>query len=404
MPRPGDAVKALLMPITFALGVLANGGTDGRSLGRAALVLLVLEFLVYPARYQWNDVRGFASDQRHPGEDRGRLPGPLSMARSRVVASAMVAALRLAAAAGVAFLPGLNLGGLVIAVIVGVFGVAAVYEALRTVATGRHDGETTPPVTPALALLWIVIGAGYAVRGMIGLALAMDLRDRPALAVAAAVTLWSYGIAFVTSRWAVESLAHARRDGQRVRWTADAAQAREHLLALTRWLPSSPDPLTMTEPADGSLTRWSVLRGRTPALAPWNVAVAISGGAAASTGLLLTGAGTGTAVRVVAVAGAVAALAVTRLPRLRPLVAGTGAIVLTVAFLAASAPHPLVALLPWAAVMVAYLHYSGQCVETMGDLGRVVRAAMCRALTPLARLAVGHRTWQVLATDGPARG
>nr|WP_296067508.1 hypothetical protein [uncultured Actinoplanes sp.] len=403
MPRPGDAVKALLMPLTFALGVLANGGTDGRSLVRALLVLVVLEFLVYPARYQWNDVRGFASDQRHPGEsDRGRLPGPLSMARSRIVASGVVAALRLAVAAGVAFLPGLGLGGMVVAVIVGVFGVAVVYEALRAMATGRHGGEAAPPVTPALALLWIVVGAGYAVRGMIGLALAMDLRDRPALAVAAAVTLWAYGIAFVTSRWAVESLAFAQQDGQRVRWTADASHAREHLLALTRWLPSAPDPRTITGPADASLTRWAVLRGRTPVVAPWNVAVSIAGGAAAATGLLLIA--PGAAVWIVAVVGAVAALAVTRLPRRRLLVAGVGAIGLTVTLLATSGPHPLVAVLPWLAVMVAYVHFSGQSLDAMGELGRAVRTAVGRALAPLVRLAVGHRTWQVLASNGRARG
>jgi hypothetical protein len=95
LPRPGDAVKALLMPLTFGLGVLAQGGTDGRGLLRALLVLLVLEFLIYPARYQWNDIRGFAADQSHPGEsDRGRLPGPLSMARRRIAASATVAAAR----------------------------------------------------------------------------------------------------------------------------------------------------------------------------------------------------------------------------------------------------------------------------------------------------------------------
>jgi hypothetical protein len=264
MPRPGDAVKALLMPLTFGLGVLANGGTDGRTLVRALLVLVVLEFLVYPARYQWNDVRGFAADQRHPGKsDRGRLPGPLSMARQRVVASGVVAALRLAVAGVVAVLPGLDLGGVVLAVIVGVFGVAGAYEALRAAATGRHGGDATPPVTPALALVWITVGAGYAVRGMIGLALAMDLRSDPALSVAAAVTLWAYGVAFVTSRWAVESIAFARLHEQSVTWWADASHAREHLLALTRWLPSQVDPRAPTGPAGESLEHWAVLRGPT---------------------------------------------------------------------------------------------------------------------------------------------
>jgi hypothetical protein len=404
MPRPGDAVKALLMPSAFGLGVLANGGTDGRTVLRALLVLLVLEFLVYPARYQWNDIRGFTADQRHPGKDRGRLPGPLSAARSRIAASSVVAVLRLAAAGIVAVLPGLQIGTVVLFVIVGVFGVAGVYEALRTAATGRHEGDGPPPVRAALMLLWITVGAGYAVRGMTGLALAVDLRERPAVSVAAALMLWAYGVAFVTSRWAVESLAHARLHGLRVHWSADAAQAREHLLALTRWLPPSVDGHAMNGPAGGSLNRWAALRGRTPLCAPWNAAVAITGAAAAMTGILLATADAGAAAWIVAAFGGLASLATARLPRWRLLVVGAGGAGLLVAPLAASAAQPLVALLPWLAVMVAYVHFSAQCLDTMGELGRRVRSTVGRALTPLARAVVGHPTWQTLASKGPAHG
>jgi hypothetical protein len=397
MPRPGDMVKALLMPLTFLLGVLANGGADGRTLVRAVLVLIVLEFLVYPARYQWNDVRGFAADQRHPGGDRGRLPGPLSMARSRILASAAVAALRLAVAAGVAFLPGLDLGGPVLATIAGVFGVAAVYEALRAVGTGRHAGAGTPPVTPAVAALWVTIGAGYAVRGLLGLGLAVDLSERPALALAAAVMLWAYGVAFVTSRWAVESLAHARCDGRRVRWAAEASHAREHLLALTRWLPSAVDGRT-------PLDRWAVLRERTPMLAPWNVALTLAGAAAAVTGLLLSADALGTTVSLVAVLGGAAALSVAGLPRLRLPAAALGALILLGVFAAVLAERPLVAVLPWAGVMAAYLHFSAQSPASMGHLGRMARGGLVRALTPPARLLIGHRTWQALANGDGSRG
>jgi hypothetical protein len=399
MPRPGDAVKALLMPLTFGLGVLANGGTDGRTVLRALLVLVVLEFLVYPARYQWNDIRGFAADQRHPGKDRGRLPGPLSMARSRIAASSSVAALRLAVAGVIAVLPGLDLGTVVIFVIVGVFGVAGVYETLRAAATGRHSGDGPPPLTPALVSLWIAVGAGYVVRGMTGLALAVDLGERPALSVAAALTLWAYGVAFVTSRWAVESIAHARLNGGRVRWSADPSQAREHLLALTRWLPPVVD-----DPAVPGLGRWAVVGGRTPASAPWNVAVSIAGAAAVLTGLLLTGAPGGPAAWGVAVLGGLTALAAASSPRARFLVAAAGAAGLLLVMLATATPDPLVALLPWLAVMLAYVHCSGQCLESMGELGRVVRGAVARALTPLARVVVGHHTWQALTSNGPAHG
>jgi hypothetical protein len=405
MPRPGDMVKALLMPFTFGLGVLAAGGADGRTLIRALLVLVVLEFLVYPARYQWNDVRGFASDQRHPGEsDRGRLPGPLSMARQRIVASGAVAALRLALAGLVALLPGLNLGGAVIAVAVGVFGVAGAYEALRAVATGRHDGDATPPITPALVLLWITVGAGYVVRGMTGLMLAVNVRDNPALGVAAAVTLWAYGIAFVTSRWAVESLAFARLDGNTVSWSARATHAREHLLALTRWLPSSVDPGTVDGSAGASLDRWAVLRACTPVSAPWNVALSIAGAGAALTGFLLTSADVGAAALTAAAVGGIASLGVACLSRPRLLLLGVGAVCVLAAITATSASRPVVALLPWLAVMLAYVHFSAQSMATMGHLGRVVRGVAGRALAPLVRAMVGHQTWQVVTSGGAPRG
>jgi hypothetical protein len=239
---------------------------------------------------------------------------------------------------------------------------------------------------------------------MIGLALAVDLRAHPAVSVAAAVTLWAYGVAFVTSRWAVESIAFARLNEGRVTWSADAAHAREHLLGLTRWLPSRVEPGTLTGPAGQSLEHWAVLRGRTPVYAPWNVAVSIAGAAAAVTGLLLSGGGTGLAVWAAAVVGGAAALGAARLPRWRKPLVGAGAVGLLAVCLTVAPPHPLVVLLPWVAVMTAYLHFSAQSTATMGHLGRAMRSAVARALEPPARLLVGQHTWQVLESGSRARG
>jgi hypothetical protein len=250
--------------------------------------------------------------------------------------------------------------------------------------------------------LWLTVGAGYAVRGMIGLALALDLRADPALSVAAAVTLWAYGVAFVTSRWAVESIAFARRDGSRVTWSADAAQAREHLLALTRWLPRRVGSPART-PGE-SLDHWVVLRDPTPVWAPWNVALAVAGAAAAVTGYLLTGAAAGPGVWITGIVGGGASLAAAARPRSRMALVGAGVAGLLAVFLTVALPHPPVALLPWLAVMGAYLHFSAQCRATMGHLGRVVRGATARTLAPVARLVIGHHTWHVLTSNGPARG
>src|SRR5947209_17458811 len=143
LPRPGDLGKAVIVPVTFALGTAAAGGTTPTRLWHAALAWLVLELFVYQARYQWNDVRGFKADQQHPdAASRGRLPGPADRALPHITASLTVAAVRLALAALVAIaVPSLALT--LLAMTAAVFAAAGVYETLRSLATGR--GETAMP-------------------------------------------------------------------------------------------------------------------------------------------------------------------------------------------------------------------------------------------------------------------
>ncbi len=396
MPRPKDLFKALLMPLTFGLGALANGGVSGQALLRAVVVLAVLELLVYPARYQWNDIRGFAADQRHPAEkDRGRLPGPLQNGRRHIVASSLVAASRLALTAVIALLPGLHLGGVLLAMTVGVFGVAIAYEALRAGVTGR-SGAVPPRITVGLVSLWLAVGAGYVVRGLTGLALAVDLGHRPALGVAAAVTLWAYGVAFVTCRWAIEATAFARLNGDRVSWSAKAGHAREHLLGLVRWLPTRVDARSFTDADQQDTKSWAALRGGTAMSAPWNLAMILAGAAAALTGRLLTAPPTAAQAMVTAVLGGLAAAGVATATRARLLAVAIGGAVLLTGFTLQSAGAPVVALLPWLAVAIAYVYFVGHSMRTMGLLGRRVRAGFCEMLAPLARLALGRETWVVL--------
>ena len=398
-PRPKDLFKALLMPLVFGTAVLATGGTDARTLVRAAIVLAALELLVYPARYQWNDIRGFAADQRHPDAcGRGRLPGPVDRARRNVTASCVVAVARIALTAALPFLlPGLGLGGILLWVVLGVFGVAAAYEAVRTAATGR-SGEVPPPVRPAVALLWVVVGAGYVVRGLTGLALVVDLPGRPALAAAAAVTLWAAGVSFVTARWAVEATAFARVGAGRVTWSAEASQAREHLLALVRWLPSH------TGPAVTSAAGWAALRGRTPVRAPWNLAALVAGAAAAVTGRMLADPSPTGGVALLAAAGGVAALVTVLVPRGRVVAVLLGAVLVSAALVLHDTPRPGFAVLPWLAVMIAYLRFSSRSLRTMGEVGERLRARLGGLCATAGRMLVGPDTWDVVRTGGPARG
>jgi len=393
LPRPGDLVKAWIFPAAFALGVLAAGGASGREVLRAALIWLALELLIYQARYQWNDIRGFAADQRHPDRAaRGRLPGPPSRGRRHIRASALVAAGRVGLAAALALaLPALDLGPALLALAVAVFGVAVVYELLRSRATGRGDRVPAPAGAGILAL-WAVVGAGYAIRGVSGLAAAVDLFAEPWLLAAAVLTFWSFGIAFVTSRWALEALAFARRDDAgELRWRVDPGQAREHTLALVRWLPTTA-PSGVVRGADGDLGNWRALTAGGSHLAPWTVAAVVAAAAAAVTGCLLAGPASFFEAALAAGGGAASAAAVLvakgrRWSRLLP--AGLA----LAALMAVVLPRPLLATLPWLCVLAAHLFFTAQSPRTLAHPVRSVFAELRSQRTsppgraPLAALA-----------------
>jgi hypothetical protein len=363
LPRPGDLVKAWVFPASYLFGVLAAGGAGGRELLRAAVIWLALELLIYQARYQWNDIRGFAADQRHPDRaSRGRLPGPISHGRSHIRASALVATGRLALAAILAVALPLDLGGTLSALVVAVFAVAFLYEALRARSTGGSE-QVPPPLTAGIIALWLVVGAGYAIRGLAGLAAAVPLFQDPWLPLAAGIAFWAFGIAFVTSRWALEALPFGRREGDgRISWRVEPGQAREHSLALVRWLPASAPG---GERGDTSLRAWRALRARVSPLAPWNLAVLLAATAAAAGGRLLAGPADGVEVALAALAGAtfaVGALAPRRL-KLAGLLSGALGLVLVMA--AAGSPRPALVLLPWLSVLGAHLFFTAQSPRTL---------------------------------------
>ncbi|BBY18962.1 inositol monophosphatase family protein [Mycolicibacterium litorale] len=391
MPRPKDLVKASLIPVTYAVGTVATGELSTHSVVRALVVLAAVELLIYPARYQWNDARGFVADQRHPDcAGRGRLPGPLCSARRNVAASSTVALLRLLCVPVLVIaLPGLDLGGILTFAAVGVFGVAFVYEWLRSRFTGR-DGRVPPPLRMGVLLIWLTVGAGYAVRGMIGLALAIDVTAHPALAIWAAVTLWAYGVAFVTSRWAVEATAFATADDGRVRFEARADQAREHLLVLIRWLPARlADPRL-------DVKRWAPLSQRTPAAAPWNVAMVTAGCAAAATGRWLCGPSSVTQWAAAATIGAAVTLAaVLTARRVRLLLVPVGAVLLTGYFHVTGCARPLLAVLPWVLIAAAYLFFSSRSLDALGRPG-VMTAAVQRLCRATAKAVLGASTWKAM--------
>jgi hypothetical protein len=232
----------------------------------------------------------------------------------------------------------------------------------------------------------------------------VDLGQHPALGAAAGITLWAYGVAFVTCRWAIEATAFARVRAERITWSAQAGQAREHLLGLVRWLPALVGARSFTDPRERSATSWAALRGRTPVLAPWNLAVIVAGAAAALTGRLLVGSPTAVQAAVAAALGGLAALVVVLAPRstgraagVRLLAVFAGAAVLVATLLVQAADAAAVALLPWLAVLLAYAYFTNHSMRTMGRWGRWLRGRFGELLAPVARLTIGDETWSALA-------
>jgi hypothetical protein len=385
LPRPGDLVKAWIFPAAFLFGLLAEGGASGSEVLRAALIWLALELLIYQARYQWNDIRGFAADQRHPDRAaRGRLPGPPARGREHIRASALVACGRLALVAILALAAPLRLGVPLLALVLAVFGVAVLYEVLRARATGGSD-RVPPPITAGILALWTVVGAGYAIRGLAGLAAAVALFEEPWLPLAALVSFWAFGIAFVTGRWALEALAFGRADGRGgIAWQVEPGQAREHTLALARWLPAAPGG--EGERRDGSLREWRALSGGAPLSAPWNLAAVVAGSAAAATGLLLAGPADPFSVGLAAMVGAGCAAA-SVLPRRRRWPGLLlGALVLAALAGVAGSPRPLLVPLAWLGVLGAHVFFAAQSPSTLAHpLRSALSGARARHPWPRAR-------------------
>ena len=157
-PRPEDWIKWLVAPGVF----LAVGWSCG-DLSRWSTFLelwLVLEYLIYAARYQWNDVRGIDEDSLHSERQaRRRLPaGPAQRTRRNVLISLAVAIGRVV----VAVVVGQALGLLrpVLVLLATVLSIAIIYEMLRS---RRPSPEPTRP-TPTVAAIWSIVGLGYGIR------------------------------------------------------------------------------------------------------------------------------------------------------------------------------------------------------------------------------------------------
>lgn len=284
LPRPQDLIKWVFLPVAFFLFYL-SGSQDGSSttLAEAALLWVTLEYLIYSARYQLNDIRGFAEDQAHPDKaNRRRLPGPPIVAGRRFLVSGTVALARVIAAVLVGLaVPTLLWPVLILLVVVGASG--WLYERLRTreLDSGLDGWHGR--------CLWLVVGVGYAVRGVAGALLAGE--RSPWLLAGLALALWCFGIQFVTQTWTLEATSRIRpgTPGPASTVGPTAVDAGPHIALLATWFTDAPSSTRpgMVAPEVPNPQLWRVTGGRARLRAPWAAAYVLAVTLAASVGLSL---------------------------------------------------------------------------------------------------------------------
>ncbi len=305
LPRPDAWAKALIAPACF---VLAASST-GRFWNWAHFVVLwlALELLIYPARYQWNDIRGIDADQSHPERGaRSRLPvGATAQDRRRSIRlSRLTAASRVLAALLAGALAGMT--GQVLVLAAAVFIIAGSYEWLRASRSGLWKRVTVIAV-------WFVVGLGYLVRGGVGLSTAGLPWAGPAMAAGLACVA-SFGIMFVLMTWVLEATSYCSADGEGGWHAGPELAAKPHLEALLRCLglplQGGRRPVGPGRYCGGD----RVLRGGGRLTAPWNLALlaAAASGAVFGTALARPHAAGAVAYLVVAGAGLAGAVLLAR--------------------------------------------------------------------------------------------
>ncbi|WP_328547743.1 hypothetical protein [Streptomyces platensis] len=283
-PRPEDWIKWLFIPLVFVL--VSWGRGNGYRWASMVTALLITEYLVYSARYQWNDIRGLRDDLNHPQTSaRFRLPRIDSPRRARfVVGSSLLAAfLRLLAALVLGVV--LHRLPFVLSLISTVFGVAVIYEFLRRVEAHSDAAART---------LWVSVGVGYAVRFLVGVYAAGEPL-LSTLTLSGVAYAYAFGIMFVLMTWALEGTAFcvSKKDNE-WRIADNALTKKRHIMLL---LPHFRTPrIDITRPMSG-LPPSLIACGEIPVLAepdkvktlfsPWRVSFICAALCSGPLGMLL---------------------------------------------------------------------------------------------------------------------
>lgn len=390
LPRVAEWVKWAIAPGAFVVTAWATGTFHWKQF---ILVWLILEYLIYEARYQWNDIRGIHEDAKHPESTaRLRLPDGTN-ARRNILASCLVGALRLGLALYIAALIHLIAA---VALLIGlVFGVAIAYEGLRTAPANPH-----PSLRPTArsAAIWIIVGLGYAIRSGTGIWLG-GLRLLTLTAISGMLYFTAFGIMFVLLTWVLEAAAYCSTDGGESLFPAPELAAKPHIAILLRWTGWSVRRGTASLP--GATVR--VLKEKRGKLyAPWNVALFFGAGLGAIVGTGLARSNPAAPaygpVLAASLLGAILLMVFSGFATRLVVTAVVAVALVGITWPVVHSPLTIIAAIPWIAIAVDYAFFRESSYRDVMDFGPKLASGLAtaaRALLLLAlRLVVGRQTWQ----------
>ena len=381
---------------------------------------IILEYLIYAARYQWNDVRGIDEDQSHSQRRaRGRLPvGPGRRdIRRNVFISVSVGGLRLVIALLLAVALGLT--GPVLLLIILVFAIAIVYEALRSVES-PSIAEKPHPVPVAV---WCVVGLGYGVRAGLGFIVG-GLPAANWKTVVGIACFVAFGIMFVLMTWVLEATGYCAIDPRGTWRLKPYTDVKPHLILLLEYVPETKSVLKTDAPditgpgthhnnwnrplSPNSSPGWKkpILEKDNQFRTPWNLALAVSVvlGSVLGEGLAHVDPKYVPSVLAVSLSllGAFLMMASTSQPQ-RLAIIGTGTLLIVSATIPFSASLlVLLAGVPWLAITLLYLIFRGSSYQNLKDFGPQFLHAIAsvgivlRAGPLLLRAIVGNKTWRAV--------
>ncbi len=403
-PRPEDWIKWLFIPAAFIIASWSKG--DGFHWGKMFLTLLIVEYFIYSARYQWNDIRGLKEDPGHPEAlARQRLPDSEDKAQRRfiVYTSLSVALFRLAIAILVGYLVGMPfLAWVLIGVI---FTVATFYEFLRTAESRTYIDEKPRPAHYAVSLcLWLTVGLGYSVRFLAGL-YAAGIPILSPLGYTGASFSFFFGVMFVLLTWVLEATSYCRSWCSKVWYVADKRLRRKpHLMILLRYLSNPTVRFTSFSGAQsgGNCKGKEVLKDRRAArfLAPWNFAYIATAICSALLGAYLSplngnplilwtiiGFGTFGALYVISI-NAAALREVSWVAIFALLMAGVGLI--EIGF---DLKRALLLILPWSIATITFIGFRQQSYSALKNFPTVLSSAARDCIERIAKIIIGRQTW-----------